>query len=355
MTGDYATEKLGILCEQLSSASSEVDRRSAWPAEQIRWLSEADVFRWFVPESYGGLGWTEEQILDGYLSLSRSCLTTTFILTQWNAACKRIISSENEALKASLLPAMASGTTFATVGISHLTTSRQHLAKPVLAAEPSRHGYVLNGLSPWVTGAAAADVLVLGAVLEDGNQILCAVPKESAGLKANPGAELVALTSSCTDQVDLDGVYIAADHLLAGPTKNVLASSSGGSAGGLQTSTLAVGLALAAAEYLIDQASKRPDLTSVAEKIMADCQELRAVLHALTTGQPCNSNASDLRQRANSLVLRSTQAALSAAKGAGFVASHSTGRWAREALFFLVWSCPQPVVNANLCELAQLS
>jgi hypothetical protein len=27
---------------------------------------------------------------------------------------------------------------------------------------------------------------------------------------------------------------------------------------------------------------------------------------------------------------------------------------AREALFFLVWSCPQPVMQANLCELAGL-
>ena len=58
---------------------------------------------------------------------------------------------------------------------------------------------------------------------------------------------------------------------------------------------------------------------------------------------------------ADSLVLRATQAALGAAKGAGFVSGHSAGRWCREALFFLVWSCPQSVLSANLCELAGLS
>ena len=63
----------------------------------------------------------------------------------------------------------------------------------------------------------------------------------------------------------------------------------------------------------------------------------------------------ELRTRANSLALRSTQAALAAAKGAGFVAGHPAGRWCREALFFLVWSCPQSVVAANLCELAGLA
>jgi hypothetical protein len=54
----------------------------------------------------------------------------------------------------------------------------------------------------------------------------------------------------------------------------------------------------------------------------------------------------------NSLVLRATQATLAAAKGAGYAAGHPAGRWCREALFFLVWSCPAPVLQANLCELA---
>ena len=31
------------------------------------------------------------------------------------------------------------------------------------------------------------------------------------------------------------------------------------------------------------------------------------------------------------------------------------GRWCREALFFLVWSCPQSVLSANLCELAGIA
>ena len=85
-----------------------------------------------------------------------------------------------------------------------------------------------------------------------------------------------------------------------------------------------------------------------------DSSQLLDALRLLTLGAPCQMSAGELRQQANSLVLRSTQAALSAAKGAGFLASHPTGRWAREALFFLVWSCPQPVVAANMCELAQL-
>ena len=88
--------------------------------------------------------------------------------------------------------------------------------------------------------------------------------------------------------------------------------------------------------------------------LLAERKGIEHDLLALALGEePCTNQ--DLRTRANSLVLRATQAALAAAKGTGYVAGHPTGRWCREALFFLVWSCPQPVLAANLCELAGLS
>ena len=71
-------------------------------------------------------------------------------------------------------------------------------------------------------------------------------------------------------------------------------------------------------------------------------------------GEPPVS-AAMLRQRANSLVLRVTQAQLAASKGAGYVSGHPAERAVREALFFLVWSCPQPVVAAALREFACLT
>ncbi len=64
---------------------------------------------------------------------------------------------------------MVSGEAFATVGISHLTTSRRHLSRPVLAARETAEGCVLDGYSPWVTGADHASTIVIGAVLENSN------------------------------------------------------------------------------------------------------------------------------------------------------------------------------------------
>lgn len=344
---------LDALCARLKEHADALDANGHWPERQLQWLAEAGVYRWFLPVDHGGLGWSEADVIRGYLRLSAACLTTTFIITQRTGACRRIADGENEPAKTRWLPGLVSGELFATVGISHLTTSRRHLQRPVLLAEQRNGGFVLEGYSPWVTGAVAADCVVLGATLDDGRQILLALPTDASGVAVEPAAKLVSLSSSFTGPIRLNQVEVPADWLLAGPIENVM-SRGAGATGGLQTSTLALGLSQAAIDYLLAEAAKgRTELRAPAESLLADCTQTVNDILAVAEGQPtCSSE--DIRSRANSLALRSTQAALAAAKGAGYVVGHPTGRWCREALFFLVWSCPQPVLNATLCELAGL-
>ena len=54
------------------------------------------------------------------------------------------------------------------------------------------------------------------------------------------------------------------------------------------------------------------------------------------------------RAQANALVVQASQAALIASKGTGFVRHHPSQRWVRQAMFFLVWSCPWPAASATL-------
>ena len=128
----------------LAERAVEMDRSGQWPAEQLRLCGEYGVFEWFLDPAWGGQGWSEEQVVRGYLALSAACLTTTFVITQRTGACRRIEGCHNAALKERLLPGLASGELFATVGISHLTTSRRHLAKPVLTAEAIPGGFRLE-------------------------------------------------------------------------------------------------------------------------------------------------------------------------------------------------------------------
>jgi alkylation response protein AidB-like acyl-CoA dehydrogenase len=347
---------LAALCRELADRAVALDESGAWPAEQLRLCGEYGVYQWFAAEEWGGQAWSQADVIRGYLALSRACLTTTFIITQREGACRRIETSENQELKQRLLPGLTRGDFHATVGISHLTTSRRHLAQPVMRAAEQVEGWTLDGYSPWVTGAAHADYVVVGATLMDGDgprdqQLLAAVPTNAPGARAGEPARLVALSASCTGAFHCDGMELGEEWLLAGPVENVMSIGVGAGTGGLQTTTLALGLTRAALDYLAAESQRRRDLQTPLDALESDYEHRLEALFAAVRGQPHCSN-DDLRRDANSLVLRATQATLAAAKGAGYVAGHPVGRWCREALFFLVWSCPQPVLAANLCELA---
>ena len=233
-------------------------------------------------------------------------------------------------------------------GSHRLTTSRQH-GGPALKVATTADGFELEGSMPWVTGADHADHLITGGVLADGSQVMLVLPTDTPGVVVQPPMDLSALAGSRTAEVVCNQVMVDRRWLLAGPAESVYKSGSRGGTGGLETSCLALGLAGAAIDRLHEEARLRSDLVSLADRLQSDRIEVRDEMHRLATGGAAGPTAAlDLRAKANALVLRATQAALTACKGAGFVHPHPAQRWARQALFFLVWSCPRPAAEATL-------
>jgi alkylation response protein AidB-like acyl-CoA dehydrogenase len=341
-----ATLSLDGMVLALRENAGEADGSLEWPETSWHSLCGGGAVRWAIPTTFGGDGWEGVRLLGGYEQVAAACLTTCFILSQRDAACRRLRDSANQELARELLPDLARGKTFATVGLSQLTTSRQHV-KPAMMALEANGDFVLDGFMPWVTGAPRADFYITGAVLDDGRQILAVLPRNRPGVTVGPPAELMALQGSQTAEVRCDNVRLERRWLLAGPVEKVMAGSRGGT-GGLETSCLALGLTGAAVDYLLAEAASRPDLKATADRLDHARVLIRQELHrAMTLG--CDSDAAAaLRGRANTLVLRATQAALTASKGAGFLRGHPAQRWARQALFFLVWSCPRPAVEATM-------
>jgi butyryl-CoA dehydrogenase len=344
--GDSLTLEEGLAV--LEKQAADADALPSWPGASWDALRRCGALGWNIAREYGGSELDSLELLEGYQRLAGSCMTTCFLLSQRDSACRRLRDSGHEALCRELLPALASGQRFATVGLAQLTTSRQHV-RPVLTARLDGEGVRLDGVMPWVTGAAQADHFITGVVLDDGRQMLLAVPREAVGLSVGPPMELMALQGSLTAEVRCQDVRLERRWILAGPAERVLA---GRGAGGLETSGLALGLAKSVLDYLQREAIKRTEWQGRATACAESWQALQEQLRRLAREGADTQAASNLRAKVNALVLRVTQFALAAAKGSGFLRSHPAQRWARQALFFLVWSCPAPALDATLTCLA---
>ena len=325
-----------------------------WPSERLDCLRDQDVFRWGFATDVGGIPVTPADQLLGYSQLAELCLTTAFIMTQRDAACHRIATSDNHSLRQQLLPRHCSGKSMATVGISHLSTSRQHWSRPSVAATRTATGYQLSGEAPWVTGAGYADLLVTGGSLEDGHQILVAIPTNRSGITISPPLKLLALGESSTGSVLFDGVAVEQNELLAGPVPQVMKIGATGGTGSLTTTAVALGAACRTLQHLQQESSARPDLSESVDHLQAEATQLRADLIAAATQTAVSSEpstAEQLRFCANSLVMRAAQVLMCVSKGAGFISGHPAERSLREALFFQVWSCPQSVTRMMIDHL----
>lgn len=339
---------LAELCQEIKSIDAKTRELGPWKSGAFSTLASRGCFAGWIKKRDGGTEASETEIMQFLISIASSCLTTALALTQW-ASAVRIISRGNKETRAHFLPDFITGQQFTTVGISQLTTSRQHLGRPILTAKKTDAGWSLHGKCPWVTGADSVNTLVTGAVPlnskeSQGTPHFFILRMDTAGIRVAPPMDLLALTGSRTSSIELKNVPAEADITPQ--------SEPGPQTGGLGTTALALGSTRASLAILEQESRLRDSLKTITSEIEKEVSTIEADLFEATT---CGINTQErnlLRQRANTLVTRTSQAALTASKGAGFVKGHPIERLIRESMFFLVWSCPQSVTESLLCDFA---
>lgn len=335
-------EKLEALCATLRGLSAKTVRIGPWKSGGFAELAASGSLAGFLPADVGGTGGTEVAKLIFLTAVAESCLTTALAVSQWAAAC-RMINVANTDVRTRWLPGIIEGCCLTTIGISQLTTSRQHLGKRVLAADEVADGWQLNGVCPWVTGADSVDTIVTGAITDEGQRFFV-VETSAPGLVVEPPMQMLALSGSRTSLVRLSDVKAA----------SVITPSDGAGArtGGLSTTALALGATKASITIIEKESIKRPELKPIAEQLLFEVLNLLERLRFAATMGIEKDDQDRLRADANGVVIRAAQAALVASKGAGFVHGHLAEQFVRESMFFLVWSCPQAVAHAVMCDLA---
>jgi alkylation response protein AidB-like acyl-CoA dehydrogenase len=350
LANDPLAHELPALVSQLRQHDGPADEQGVWPEALWRCLSEFGGTRWAVTGALGA-GVDRGALMRRYALVAEGSLTVAFILSQFDAAVRRLSWAGERASIRDWLERIANAGAFTTVGISQLTTSRRRGAS-ALIAEKVAGGYQLSGAMPWVTAAERADLFVTGAVTEGGDQLLLALPAGREGVDVRPSFQLAALQASCTAEVECRRVFVSDDELIAGPSPDVMATPGQTGTGGLETSALALGQARAALVDLACEVERRDDLSEPFDALCESWSLAAAgLLEAAGGGAPPSSV---IRTQANSLALKATQALLTARKGTGFLRSDPAQRFARQALFFLVWSCPAPVAQAAIRDLAGL-
>jgi butyryl-CoA dehydrogenase len=323
------------------------DQTGDWPSEDLDALAAAGAMRWAISKQFGGEELAPLELHLRYEWIAAASVSTALILTQRDSAIGLIDASDNPTAREKLLPLLVKNEIFATVGIAQLTTSHQNGA-PALRARKESDGWRVDGMIPWATGADRSRFVVAGAVADEG-QILFALSTSAEGVTLSAPMPLVALQSSHTGSVTCENVRIDEKCLLVGPTANVLGRKKTVPLG---QAFLAMGLCRAGIELIEEHDSDLARQTSALfQKELADLRE-RVIRFCQPEAQNDPSDGPKLRGACNDLALRITHAAVAIYKGTALMQGHPAQRLAREAMFLLVWSCPNPVIDSTVQLLA---
>lgn len=340
--------RIDLLLPMMRRRADDLDESGEWPAEDLPELGRAGILRLALPVDVGGSAASALDQHVAYEAIARGSLSVALILSQRDAAIGFIDASSATA-RQSLLQELAGGA-FTTVGIAQLTTSRQG-GPPALRATRDGKGYRVDGLIPWCTGAAKAAFIVAGAATDDRQHVLFALRPEAPGVRVDPPMPLVALRSTWTGSIHCEGVRVRPDQIIAGPGQKVLTRANHLPLG---QAYLAIGLCRGALDLI--EAHRSPAANAAKESFESQLAELRARILALSApAREAEAVAAspEIRGRCNDLAVRITHAAVALYKGTALLVGHPAQRLAREAMFLLVWSCPNPVIDCTIEMLSQ--
>lgn len=348
------TAALEALTQRLSKLATHYDMTGQWPRDSLEHLTRAGAWTWIIPAAYGGMGLDPVSQTWAYEAVASGCMSCLLILSQRDAACELIAAGENLALREQLLPRLARHEVLTSVGISQLTTSRQD-GRPAMTARRDGNGYVLSGCMPWVTGATQCQIVVTGAVLPDGLQLLAVVPLDRPGVIIDPPMQLAALQSSMTSEIHLKNVFIEHELVIRGPVERVLATRS--PIKPLVVATAGIGLAGAMIRLMRPLAMKTTGvLMESFDDLEARYEAVRERLYGvaqLLSQEGAEVPKTQIRVVVNDLLMRCAVGLMTFAKGSGFLRQMDAQRLVREAMFFLVWSAPDDVRAGTLASLLE--
>ncbi|WMD22421.1 acyl-CoA dehydrogenase family protein [Achromobacter seleniivolatilans] len=340
---------LSVWLEQHADA---LDEGSLDAATVLPRLAAANLFRYGVPEAQGGLPGTDiGDAIEAVSQVAEQSVASAFVAWGQRVFIEYLLRSPNTALTAAWLAPLLAGEQAGATALSNAMKFLSGIESLQIGAREEGGHWVLDGRMPWVTNLRVQGFLVAAAVTApDGTPAVVALPHDIAGLVRSQDLSLLALQSSNTAALEVQGVRIGPEWLIHSDARQYLPRARPAFAG-LQCG-LSIGLArraLRAANEAGKGQASRGILAKPLEALRTQVDELNASLIAGVRSDRFVVEPWALFEIRIALAEAANQAVqleLQASGGAAYLKPAGAGfarRW-REAAFL-------PIVTPSLVQL----
>jgi acyl-CoA dehydrogenase len=199
----------------------DVERADEVPPAVVDELRRKGYFGWSIPEAYGGLGLTTEELVTCAFELSQASVALRArVGTNTGIGSEALVADGTDEQKSRWLPRMASGEL---TGCLALTEPNAGSEATNIQTTASREGdaYVLDGKKCFITNAPIADVFTVIARTEPGSKgssglSAFIVERGTPGLRTGQPYRKMGQSGSPVSDVHFDNCRVPAANLIGG-------------------------------------------------------------------------------------------------------------------------------------------
>lgn len=191
------------------------------PEDIVKELQQRGFFGWSIPQAYGGLGLsTEELILAAFEISQASVALRARVGTNTGIGSEALVADGTEDQKQRWLPRMATGELTGCLALTEPDAGSEATNVQTTAILQGEH-YILNGRKCYITNAPIADVFTVVARTEEGSKGSAGlsafiVERNTPGLRTGPAYKKMGQAGSPVSDVYFENCAIPTANLIGG-------------------------------------------------------------------------------------------------------------------------------------------
>lgn len=208
-----------VAADQLAPLVRDIDQ-GLYPETIMRAFGDAGAYGRHV-NSDMDMGQTIQAIARG----GEECISTAFCMWCQNALAWYIASSDNDALKATLLPKVATGAVLGGTGLSNPMKTFFGIEKMRLKGTRTANGYTVRGSLPWVSNVGEDGYFgIVFSVEEEGSikHVMAVARGDQAGVKTVLDHDFMSMAGTATRSVQFRDALIEDLFVLSDPIDGYL-------------------------------------------------------------------------------------------------------------------------------------
>jgi len=194
------------------------DADEYFPVETMKKLGELGLLGIYIPEEYGGSGFSYDEYVTALIELGKVCGGIGLSVAAHNSLCTgHIYYHGSEEQKKKFLPKLASGEFIGAWGLTEPNTGSDAMRMKTTAVKDG-NDWIINGAKNWITHGLSGDVAVVlvrtGELLDSRGITAFIIEKGMSGFSAVKIKDKLGVRASETAELIFDNVRVPAENVI---------------------------------------------------------------------------------------------------------------------------------------------